>query len=885
MLLRPLLLLLPLCLALHVLLASPKLPESPDTTGTLARSLQTMGLEAEPLDVLWIDEVPGWLTSLWQHRRAVVRGHEEDALSDIYLARARFSPGGAVWRLLDVAPLSDTSAVDEQQLVVDGTRAAWTIGGGGRTHLIYLVDLAGEPLPTSGGWGALARLQVAVTNFQELGSIRGVRRRAFKIDPPAREVALGFSPDALMVEADQSLVAIPLAPGTTEKVEPPLIEQRLERARPGNLVTWAVDRVRAIPWFGSDRMQAVKAVAFAALDKVEGFLGDVTGDDGAAAVSEELGDLAALKPTQYTDSDTGWPPPPIPPQLSPALEGEGQWRTLGDDPFLPHTDNAPSAFAFTFIRVDPKRKWSQAFVTLWDPRQVELHTMSGTREPKSATGETGPGLVPRTPRTLRRFVAALNGGFQATHGEFGMMADGVVYLPPKPFAATVARLDDGVTGFGTWPRDESIPENIVSFRQNLTPLVLDGKQNPYKRTWWGGVPPGWEDETRTVRTAICMTEDNFVAYLYGSRLEADHLAKVMLLARCSYGIHLDMNPGHTGLEFYHVAPKGNLPDLGRRLDPRWEARGTVPGMPEWEYLGRRMIRNMGLMHFPRYIQRESRDFFYLTLRPILPGTHPKDLITEPLPSAGSGTWKTSELPQHGWPYAIATSSLASRLLGATVSVRLLKLDARALAPEATVDTHRDKLVVVRRLSEHEQGMGLWWTPTGWKLAAQAGPDATLVARGREVPGAAETAVGIDRDDMLVFAELHDTANEANPGRLLDELLRQLGCDERLFPEAPMQPLIAGEYDLAGRRVPRKRNGLVFVRADYPGVRGIFEDTPIVPPAEWQPLQAKRVRYFKEPTPQSTDLTDAEPHAVESAGVPTEAVGEEPQSSGSGHRAP
>ncbi len=59
--------------------------------------------------------------------------------------------------------------------------------------------------------------------------------------------------------------------------------------------------------------------------------------------------------------------------------------------------------------------------------------MSGTVEPKSATGETGPGMVPRDPAVMSQFVAGFNGGFQAIHGEFGMMADKVLYLPPKPF--------------------------------------------------------------------------------------------------------------------------------------------------------------------------------------------------------------------------------------------------------------------------------------------------------------------------------------------------------------------------------------------------------------------------------------------------------------------
>ena len=843
MLLRPLALCLPLAIIGHSWMAPRVETRSPDTTGALARALEERALETEPLDIVWLDPVPGWLDSLLTSRRAIVRAHATDALSDIYLARTRFTPEGQLWRIVDLAPLSETSAVDEQQLVASDGRAAWTVGGGGETQLICLTDLAGEALPAANRWGRLAQMQIALTNLQEYGSAKGVSRRLFKLSPPASEVVLGFSDQALLIQADGKLFEVPTRAGSALTANGPLVEQRLERGRPGNLLTWAVDRVRALPWFGSDRMQALKAIAFGGLDILERFRGTVTGDDGADTVVEELGALATLKPTQYTDPDTGWPPAPMRPQLSPPLEGEGQWRSLGDDPFIPRTANAPAAFAFSFIRVDPERKWSQAFITLWDPRQVELHTMSGTREPKSATGETGPGLVPRKPKEMRRFAAALNGGFQATHGEFGMMADGVVYLPPKPFAATVARLSDGSTGFGTWPRDESIPENIRSFRQNMTPLVLDGQTNPYQRTWWGGVPPGWDDETRTVRTAICMTKEGFVAYIYGSRLEADHLAKVMQLANCSYGIHLDMNPGHTGLEFYHVAPKSELPDLGRRLDARWEARGRVPNMPGWEFLGRRMIRHMGLMNFPRYIQRESRDFFYLNLRPILPGEHPRALIGSTSAKGDDGLWKTSGLPQHGWPFALATSTLE---LGHGASVRILKLDARALAPESDANNRREKIVVLRRPSEHDDGVGLWWTPTGWIVADQGTADSVLIAKGAREPANQASAVGIDEDDMLIFVEPSVDAQATITAAALDQLLAQLGCEHRLLLDASLQPLIAGEHDLAGRRVARRRNGLVFVRGQFPGAKRIFSDTPIVAPAEWQPLQAKRVRYFKEP---------------------------------------
>src|SRR5690606_19256042 len=105
---------------------------------------------------------------------------------------------------------------------------------------------------------------------------------------------------------------------------------------------------------------------------------------------------------------------------------------------------------------------------------------------------------------------------------------------------------------------------------------------------------------------------------YGAKVDAENLAKAMLAVRCTYGVHLDMNQGHTGLEFYHVAPEAKLPPLALTLDRVWQAEGSVSDAPGLAFRGRRMFRAMQLMNFPRYIQRETRDFFYLTLRPTLP---------------------------------------------------------------------------------------------------------------------------------------------------------------------------------------------------------------------------------------------------------------------------
>ena len=39
-----------------------------------------------------------------------------------------------------------------------------------------------------------------------------------------------------------------------------------------------------------------------------------------------------------------------------------------------------------------------------------------------------------------------------------------------------------------------------------------------------------------------------------------------------------------------------------------------------------------------------------------------------------------------------------------------------------------------------------------------------------------------------------------------------------------------------------------MRAPAPGARRIFNDTAIVEPEVWVPLQAKRIRYFKKTEP-------------------------------------
>jgi hypothetical protein len=78
---------------------------------------------------------------------------------------------------------------------------------------------------------------------------------------------------------------------------------------------------------------------------------------------------------------------------------------------------------------------------------------------------------------------------------------------------------------------------------------------------------------------------------------------------------------------------------------------------------------------------------------------------------------------------------------------------------------------------------------------------------------------------------------------LASLLEKIGCSSQVLLTQPLLPTF-GQANGAGPRFERE---VQLVRTDAPGAKRIFESTPVVHPDEWQPLQARRIRYFKKPT--------------------------------------
>jgi hypothetical protein len=494
---------------------------APTVEEALALHLKTRGLQLDPARVVWLSFEPNWLGV----RPALLSAKRTRELHDIYYADVRVS-GNMVVDVYALTNTTRTSSADEDLLVGTRAYAAYAARVGTSYDALVVLDTHGEPSKLTEHWPWYAKLQNAVTNFQDTGRTRAFGLRRYNFTRPVGTLALATKAGLLHVVADgQPLVIHP-------RRDTPLIGgdqvefERVEKGQPG-LITWAVDTVRRVPAIGRAPIDWLEHTVFGLTDRVSRAYHEFVQTDTAAEVRQalqvnELPKKQELpEPVPAVESsepeaaqedvaeDIGWPPAQIEPVLKAVkdkVQGEGVWLPVVNDPFVATNPNGPTLFYQTFIRVDPERAYTRVYVTLWDPRQVQLGMVMGTKEPESATGETGNGMIPRDPYVLAHLVGSFNGGFQAMHGEFGMMAGKRVYLPPKPYAATVAVFEDGTTGLGSWPGpgrhvwDESfansqIPQNMLAMRQNLTSVVEGNAYNPWQRWWWGAAPEWAEEQT------------------------------------------------------------------------------------------------------------------------------------------------------------------------------------------------------------------------------------------------------------------------------------------------------------------------------------------------------------------------------------------------------
>ncbi len=266
------------------------------------------------------------------------------------------------------------------------------------------------------------------------------------------------------------------------------------------------------------------------------------------------------------------------------MKDEGVWSTE-ETPLL----NGRNYLFKTKVRVDPKRPFAIMHIASIDISKVDMKLVPGTEEPVSTMGLKGKGSIPGDAATYQNLICAFNGGFRSKHGKWGFISDGVTYLSPANGIATIAVDSKGNIKIGTWGGPAlDTKENYVHLRQNLPPILENGKLNVNNQYWGASV----DNKTNVWRSAIGISKDGKrLVYGAGNSLTFDTLAKGMEMAGCDYAMQLDINEYHTYFHLYKLNgtdKKGNLKLKVTRLTDEM-ANETQ-----------------------RCIKPYTRDFFYLT---------------------------------------------------------------------------------------------------------------------------------------------------------------------------------------------------------------------------------------------------------------------------------
>ncbi len=265
-----------------------------------------------------------------------------------------------------------------------------------------------------------------------------------------------------------------------------------------------------------------------------------------------------------------------------AAAGEGLWSA-----YIQDAEGYSVAYR-TFLQPDSSRPYTLVAIVAIDLTRTRLHFKLGSFESAGENTQPRTGAIPQDDRVANVLMAAFNGGFQARHGQFGAMADGVMALPPRDGLGTLMIYKSGRVILGEWGPGSAITPNVLALRQNGPLVVQQGGINPRIHN---NSPQDWgytvNDVSPTVRTGIGLSADgNTLFYFCGPSLSMEMLAKSMQSAGAWNAIQLDIN-NYWAL-FVKFQPSGS------KLVPE-------PLLP------RLMVANVD-----RYLWDYSRDYFYLT---------------------------------------------------------------------------------------------------------------------------------------------------------------------------------------------------------------------------------------------------------------------------------
>jgi hypothetical protein len=240
----------------------------------------------------------------------------------------------------------------------------------------------------------------------------------------------------------------------------------------------------------------------------------------------------------------------------PPLPGEGTWQVVA-------AIRGQPAVEVAYLRPDGRHTSFVVGVLRMDPALVRGQLRPGTRDP----GGTWPEPTSLT-GAQAGLVATFNGGFRLSDPSHpGYYSDGRNVTPLVDGQASLVLYRDGHADVGAWNRDVRMSRQVASVRQNLVPLVGDGRVNPDCAT---GGQREWGDTIGQAayidRSGFGVTADGHEVYVAGPALSVCTLGTILADAGVVRGMELDINPNWVSGAYFTAGSTAR--PVGHRLYPR-----------------------------------------------------------------------------------------------------------------------------------------------------------------------------------------------------------------------------------------------------------------------------------------------------------------------------
>lgn len=579
---------------------------------------------------------------------------------DVQRAFIRVSPDGAPLSVTRVRKLTDTELADERSLAVRGSRAAFATVTGDDVQSVSLLDT--DKAPPHGATGTpFARAQRVVDSFLTTGSPLGIARTDLVFDAAPRELAFTLSQQDLELSQGEVSVKVPtriearrgrLVAGGGKGEPGAFGVTALERAfEPRPLGEFLGRTTRAL--FGERVVDGFETARLAARDRARRLISKGERPRPPAAPEAQ----GAREPSAAGEPRSPWPPADVPSVFETPRDGEGRWVAVPLAEASSDGGKSPPHFHRTFVRADRERPSADVVLIAMDMRRLELAYEAGSESPRASAGVAGAGRIAGALVTPSRVVATFNGAVGGASERSGAVVARRVLSPPVPFAPTVRIDRSGRVGLGAWLEPSSasaapglaLPDELVSLRQGLRPLVVKGEIAPPER------PRSPFDDVVSERSALCVTFAGHLLYAWTSAGTLQALSEALQLAGCDFALSLTEREGDSSFVLTDVTKLEPLEARTSRLDPRMSADEA------------------------RHLRGSARDFFYVSLR-------------ESTPRAGAFEWQIDAGAQP--PPAGAAAVFSTRQTLGALSVLLTRFEAGRFAWRVSAAAREAKSSVI-----------------------------------------------------------------------------------------------------------------------------------------------------------------------------------------------